>query len=351
MTKIGITGASGFIGKSLMSHFYEMPGVEVEVIKLPVNHQLDYDLVFHCAGVNRPNDDETFDTNFQLTENLCNWVRADSHVVYMSSIQVLSDNLYGISKLAAERIVKKRTNWSILRLPNVFGAGCKPNYNSVVATFCAQTASAQEHSIKDPDHLLELLWIQDLVSFCEHFLLHSAGKNLYEFNHLVERITVGNLSKMIVQINEDLGTGYVQTIEHTFRWKLETTLLSYFESPLLRVVQPIIDDRGLFCELLKTKNGQISYLRCDVGEERGLHFHRAKFERFFVLNGQGLLRSKNLYGQITEFEMRDSEVIEGITIPYHTHSIRNTGDKELVVLIWANEVFDPEKPDTFKRDL
>lgn len=349
MIKIGVTGASGFIGKSISSRFNSLGGFEVEEIKLPVNRLLDCDVIFHCAGINRPKENETFHLNVELTENLIRFVPASCHLVFMSSTQASTSNPYGLSKLAAEEVVKNHNNWSVLRLPNIFGAGCKPHYNSVVATFCKQAFLRQPHVIKNPQHVLQLLWIEHVVDLCVDLLSKSTPMaQMVSFDDVVAELSVKELSELILEIYQDLMTGYVSSAEGSLRWQLETTLLSYFDKPLIRSMDPIKDDRGMFCELLKTHNGQISFLKCDIGEERGLHYHRAKYERFFVLSGKGLFRSKHVNGEITDVILQSDKVIEIMTIPYHIHSIKNVGKNELVVLIWANEIFNHKKPDTFK---
>jgi UDP-2-acetamido-2,6-beta-L-arabino-hexul-4-ose reductase len=349
MIKLGVTGANGFIGKSISSCFNELEGFEVEEINLPIDRFLDCDVVFHCAGINRPRVNETFDLNVELTENLISFVPAGCRLVFMSSIQAATSNPYGISKLGAEKLVKIHDNWSILRLPNIFGAGCKPHYNSVVATFCKQAVSGEPHVVNNPNHMLQLLWIEHLVDFCVNLSFkHTAMNQIVSFDEAVAKLSVQELSELILKIYQDLKMGYVRSVERTFRWQLETTLLSYFEEPLIRVMDPIKDDKGIFCELLKTDNGQVSFLKCDIGEERGLHYHRAKYERFFVLSGDGVFRSKHVNGDVTEVNLHSNEVIEVTTIPHHIHSIKNIGRNELVVLIWANEIFNHRKPDTFK---
>lgn len=350
MIKVGITGASGFIGKSISTRLMRLEGFEVEEIKLPIKQILDCDVIFHCAGINRPKENESFNVNVALTEDLINFVPANCHLVFMSSIQALISNPYGLSKLAAEEVVRNHNRWTVLRLPNIFGAGCKPHYNSVVATFCKQTVSRQAHVINNPNHMLQLLWIEDLVDFCVELLCKPINANqIVSFDEFVAELPVQELSDLIEEVYKDLKMGYAHSGERSLRWKLETTLLSYFEEPLIRVMDPIRDDRGVFCELLKTDNGQISFLKCDVGEERGLHYHRSKYERFFVLSGDGLFRSKNLNGDISDVNLLSGKVTEVMTIPYHIHSIKNVGKNELVVLIWANEIFNHKKPDTYKR--
>ncbi len=352
MIKVGVTGANGFIGRSISSRLTEVEGFEVEEIKLPVNRLLDCDVVLHCAGINRPKENETFQLNVEMTDNLISFVSSGCHLIMMSSTQVLRTNPYGLSKLGAEELVKTLNRWSIFRLPNIFGAGCKPHYNSVVATFCKQAVLREPHKIDNPDHVLQLLWIEHLVDFSVNLISEPPKQNqIITFDEIAEELSVQQLSELILEIYQDLSSGFVRSLEGSLRWQLETTLLSYFEEPLIRLLKPIKDDRGLFCELLKTNNGQISFLKCDIGEERGLHYHRAKYERFFVLSGNGLFRSKHINGSITDVNLQSGEVVEVATIPYHVHSVKNVGENELVVLIWANEIFNHKKPDTFKGSI
>lgn len=350
MIKIGITGANGFIGRSLLSRFAEIDDFIIEKISFPITDQLKFDFIFHCAGVNRPKENESFDQNREITANLVRFIDPKCHVIFMSSIQIFTDNEYALSKLDAEALIRKHNNYTIFRLPNMFGAGCRPFYNSVTATFCQQTISSEPHSIHNPDRLLKLLWIEDLVEECvKHLVTAQSTQQIRDFTDSTVIISVKELSETIQEIYSDLRNGYSQSREGSFRWKLETTLLSTVKAPLIRNLAPVIDERGMFCELLKTDIGQISYLKCDVGEERGLHYHRAKYERFFVLRGNGVIRSKDTNGEITEINVNENELAEITIIPHHTHSIKNGGENELAVLIWANEIYNTSTPDTYKK--
>ena len=169
-----------------------------------------------------------------------------------------------------------------------------------------------------------------------------------EIDH-IESITVAGLSSLISELAKNISAGNAESSEGSFRWKMETTLLSYYKTSPMRRLNVLKDPRGEFCELLHTKSGQFSYLKCAVGEERGIHYHTAKYERFYVIEGKAIFKLQNTNGSFEYHEISSDEPTELITLPFQIHSIRNVGNSDLIVAIWANEVFNPVKPDTFQE--
>jgi UDP-2-acetamido-2,6-beta-L-arabino-hexul-4-ose reductase len=192
------------------------------------------------------------------------------------------------------------------------------------------------------------MWVGDLAVLIRERLSASVPSEEVESRfHYTSKICVGRLSELIHQLGDNIRDGISDVTERSFRWKLETTLLSFFEPNLSRSLHPHCDHRGVFVELLKTQSGQISVLECEVNKERGLHFHLAKYERFFVVKGKALFRAQHVSGgDIYEKEVCSPEYTEVFTSPLYVHSIKNIGEDTLIVVIWSNENFRPDNPDT-----
>jgi UDP-2-acetamido-2,6-beta-L-arabino-hexul-4-ose reductase len=366
-----ITGANGFIGKNLRLHLAERK--DVRVVCFTRDHAVDQlpelllgvDFVFHLAGVNRPQDPQEFVTgNARLTQALCDSVAEVAAtlgkkvpVVCPSSIQAALDNPYGQSKRTAEDALyalqlRHGVPVHVFRLPNVFGKWCKENYNSVVATFCYNIARGLPIQINDPSSPVALVYVDDVIS---HFLQLMDGADIPVdadgFATVAPRYTstVGDLAQLIQSISdsrntlitERVGTGLVRSLYATYVSYLPNDKFSY------RLEQNV-DPRGKFVEMLKTlDSGQFSYFTAHPGITRGGHYHHTKTEKFLVIKGRALFRFRHLLtSELVEVQTngRMPQVVD--TIPGWTHDITNVGDDELVVMLWANEKFDREKPDT-----
>ena len=374
--KILITGANGFIGKNLKLFLSER--LDVQVVCFTRDHAVaqlpellrGVDFVFHLAGINRPQDPQELVTgNANLTQALCNAV---AHVVttsgkkvslfYASSIQAARNNPYGLSKRAAEdSLFALQRSYGVpvhvFRLPNVFGKWCKPNYNSVVATFCHNIARGLPIQINDPALPVTLLYVDDLISrFLQLMDGTDATNDADGFVTLAPQYncTVGDLARLIQSFRDSRGTLMTERVGTGFIRALYATYVSYLPADLFAYPVPQHSDpRGDFVEMLKTPDcGQFSYFTAHPGVTRGSHYHHTKTEKFLVIKGQARFKFRHMQtGETRElFTKGDkAEIVE--TVPGWTHDITNIGDDEMVVMLWANEVFDPERPDTFVREV
>jgi UDP-2-acetamido-2,6-beta-L-arabino-hexul-4-ose reductase len=370
--KVLITGANGFVGKNLQLHLAERQDVQVvcftrsdDVAQLPALLQ-SVDFVFHLAGVNRSHDPQEFVTgNVDLTRALCHAVCAMSEMtgkkvpmVYTSSTQVGRDNGYGQSKLEAEEalLAASRSHQlpvHILRLPNVFGKWCKPNYNSVVATFCHNIARGLPIQVHEPTAPVTLVYVDDVIE-CFVQLMDgadaAAGSDGFVTVAPQYSTTVGELARQIqafkdsraTLMTERAGTGLVRALHATYVSYLPVESFAY-------AVPQYADPRGVFVEILKTPDaGQFSFFTAHPGITRGGHYHHTKTEKFLVIKGQARFKFRHMQtGQLHEICTSGDkpEIVE--TVPGWTHDITNIGASEMMVMLWANEVFDRAHPDTF----
>lgn len=366
--RVLVTGANGFIGKNLVVRLRELPRFAVaQFVRGEAPEALpgllaQVDAVVHLAGENRPSDEAAFaQVNTGLTEALCNALAAEQRrsgrqlpLVLASSAQAERDNSYGKSKLAAEQAVQKLCAASghpafIFRLPGVFGKWCKPNYNSVVATFCHNIARGLPIQINDLAAHLQLVYVDDVVSSFIAALDTPATGLMRSEVAPIYATTLGDLAQQISAfgdcrtslMSERVGTGLVRALYATYVSYLPNDRFSY-------EVQQHADPRGVFVEMLKTPDsGQLSYFTAHPGITRGGHYHHTKTEKFLVIKGTGLYRFRHLLTD-ERFELTTSgdkpQVVD--TIPGWVHDITNVGDDEMVVMLWANEVFDRANPDT-----
>ena len=370
--KVLITGANGFVGKNLQLHLAERPDVQVacftrsdDLAQLPVMIQ-GVDFVFHLAGVNRPLDPAEFvSSNTDLTQALCEVVATVAKttgkkvpVVYTSSTQAAYENAYGDSKRGAEDVLLELQRSHgvpvhVFRLPNVFGKWCKPNYNSVVATFCHNIARGLPIQVNDPEASVTLVYVDDVMKrFMQIMDGADAAVDAVGFATISPQYTttVGELARQfqvfkdsrVTLMTERVGTGLMHALYATYVSYLPVELFAY-------TVPSHADPRGVFVEMLKTPDcGQFSYFTAHPGITRGGHYHHSKTEKFLVIKGQARFKFRHMQtGQCHELVTtgEKSEVVE--TVPGWTHDITNIGSDEMVVMLWSNEVFDRLKPDTF----
>ncbi len=360
--KILITGSNGFIGKNL-AYFLKSKNHKVFLFDKKktstdlINYVKKADFVFHLAGVNRPLKSREFENNHTFTKLLIDTMsNLDKKIpiVFTSSSKALENNLYGNSKIKAEKLLKKfsKNNKSplvIYRLPNVFGKWCKPNYNSVVATFCFNVANDIDLKIKS-NQKLELVYIDDLMeSFFENLSLGSDTKFNYKKLDKKYLITVKELANKILSFKEK--ENYVQDVGKGIDRDLYATYLSYLKPKDFSIkVESKKDKRGIFVEMLKTKSsGQISFFTAKPGVTRGQHFHHTKNEQFLVVKGKATFRffslnSKEKYK--IKVNSKNPRIVR--SIPGWAHDITNHGDEEMIALLWSNEVFDELNPDTYE---
>lgn len=374
--KAMITGANGFIGRNLQQYLAERK--DVEVLCYTREHSLQMlpdmlktvDFVYHCAGINRPRDNEEFVVgNTDLTQSLCDAAASvfsssgrQIPIVYASSIQAAFDNPYGNSKRHAEEILFRFQKENgipvyVFRLPNVFGKWCKPHYNSVVATFCYNVARGEEIQINDHDAKLALVYVDDVV---EHFVHLMDGANaVYDADGFATvaheySSTVGELAHTIRYFKESRDTLLTQRVGKGLTRALYSTYLSYLPKESFSYsVAKHGDARGVFVEMLKTPDcGQFSYFTAYPGITRGGHYHHSKTEKFLVIKGSARFRFRQMQtGESYALFVQGgkAEIVE--TVPGWTHDITNIGDDEMIVMLWANEVFDRDRPDTFPAPL
>ena len=370
--KVLITGANGFVGKNLQLHLAERKDVQVvcftrddDVAQLPALLQ-GVDFVFHLAGVNRPQDPQEFVSgNVDLTQALCQAVGAvadatgkPAPIIYTSSAQAGRDNPYGQSKRGAEEALQAaarshRVPVHIFRLPNVLGKWCKPNYNSVVATFCHNIARGLPIQVNDPAAPVTLVYVDDVIErFVQLMDGADAAVDADGFATVAPQYTttVGELARQIqafknsraTLMTERVGTGLVRALYATYVSYLPVESFAY-------TVPQHVDQRGVFVEILTTPDcGQFSYFTAHPGITRGGHYHHSKTEKFLVITGQARFKFRHMQtGQCHELVTtgEKAEVVE--TVPGWTHDITNIGSDEMVVMLWANEVFHRTHPDTF----
>ncbi len=370
MKNILVTGSDGFIGKNLILALRRLE--DVKVFGYDINDDINplkeavrrADIIFHLAGVNRPEKTEEYETgNVGFTRSLISMVeesKVKPLIIFSSSIQAALDNPYGLSKRKAE---EELINWAkrsgqavvIYRLPNVFGKWCRPNYNSAVATFCYNIARDLDVHITDPERVVELVYIDDVVkAFLDHIKNRSENEVYYNNVTPVFKVTVKRIVEIIKGFKNTRADLTIPDFSDPFIKRLYATYLSYLPQDKFAYQPEIkVDNRGILAELLKSKAfGQIFVSRTKPGITRGNHFHDTKVEKFCVLDGQAIIRFRDVRGKdVIEYKVSGEKITIVDIPPGYTHSIENIGQKELIVLFWANEIFDPENPDTYRLEV
>lgn len=369
MRTVLVTGNEGFIGKNLIVRLQELDNIAIKFFdkedSIDTLKELicESDFIFHLAGVNRPEKVEEFEeVNVGLTKDIINLLEGMDKkipVVLTSSIQAESDNPYGKSKKRAEdELIKYAKKNSvpiyIYRLPNVFGKWSRPNYNSVVSTFCYNISHNLDIMISNSKKVLELVYIDDVVNEFVKLLFRKDGDlNKYFYNiKRVFKVSLGELAKKIYQIRDIRKTLIVPNLSDDFMKALHATYLTYLDKNNLSYDMDIKEDeRGNFIELIKSRTfGQVSVSRSGKDVVRGNHYHNTKNEKFCVIQGKAVIKLRNILdNKIISYYVSDKKM-EVIDIPPgYTHSIENLTDVdgEMVLLIWANEIFNLENPDTY----
>lgn len=394
--KILVTGAKGFVGRNLVAQLHNIQSgkarwypvdSDITVYEYDIDsapEELDVycrnaDFVFNLAGVNRPKDQSEFMTgNFGFASTLLDTLRKYGNtcpVMLSSSIQATligryGTSDYGKSKLAGEELFfdySKETGAKVLiyRFPNLFGKWCRPNYNSAVATFCHNIANGLPIQVNDRSTELELLYIDDLVDemiytlagkehHCEFEGLEPVAKEdgRYCYVPVTHKATLGEIVDLLYKFAEQPKTLVIPEVpDNSFAKKLYTTYLSYL--PKEKVAYPLtmnVDDRGSFTEMLKSdKCGQVSINISKPGIVKGQHWHNTKWEIFIVVSGHGLIQQRKVgTDEIIETEVSGDRLQAVLTVPGYAHNIINLSETEnLVTVIWCNELFDPNRPDTY----
>lgn len=364
--KILVTGSKGFVGKNLIAELRNRGITELLECDIDTNSALleDYtrqcDFVYHLAGVNRPKDEKDFmDGNFGVTSELLTQLKKYHNkvpIVLTSSIQAKLDNPYGKSKKAGEDLLfsyaeETGTRIIVYRLPNIFGKWCRPNYNSVVATFCHHIARDLPIQVNDPAAVMNLVYIDDVVNeFIGALAENENKKDRFCYVEPVYTVELGRIANLIKSFKESREVKSIPDMADAFTKKLYSTYLSYlktddFSYPL----KMNIDPRGSFTEFIKTADrGQVSINISKPGITRGNHWHHTKNEKFLVVSGTGIIKLRKIdSAEIIEYPV-SGEKLEVVDIPPgYTHNIMNTGDVDMVTVMWANAIFDLEQPDTY----
>lgn len=390
-----VTGAKGFVGQNLVAALKNLKDGKDRTRPLKIEKIFEYDIdtdpallndycakadfVFHLAGVNRPKNNEEFMAgNFGFASTLLETLKKHRNtcpVMLSSSIQATlqgryAESDYGRSKLAGEELFfnyAEQTGAKVLvyRFPNLFGKWCRPNYNSAVATFCYNTAHDLPLTVNDPATELELLYIDDLLfemldalAGNEHHCSFNGVQTVlcqngrYCAAPVTHRVTLGEIVRLLEQFKAQPQTLFMPEIpQNSFAKKLYSTYLSYLPAEKAAFYLKMnVDDRGSFTELLKTKNcGQFSVNISKPGITKGQHWHHTKWEFFIVVSGHGLIEQRKVgSSEVLRFEVSGAQIQAVQMLPGYTHNIINLSKTEdLVTLMWANEPFDPNRPDTF----
>lgn len=364
--KILVTGAKGFIAKNLIAELKKLNYIDIFEYSKETDPTLldDYcreaDFVFHLAGVNRPkNEAEFMRGNYGFTEVLLETLKKHDNtcpVMLSSSIQAKLNNPYGLSKKAGEDLLldySKKTGAKVLiyRYPNVFGKWCKPNYNSVVATFCYNIAHDLPIKVNDPNITMNLVYIDDVI---EELINALNNKVTIKEGFCVipesYSITLGEIADLIYSFKQSRNNLNIPNMSKPFIKKLYSTYLSYLpEDQFSYDLKMNIDHRGSFTEFIKTiDRGQVSVNISKPGITKGNHWHHTKNEKFLVVSGTGVIRFRKIdTEEVIEYYVSGGKMQVVDIPPGYTHNIENLGDTDMVTIMWANEFFDLEKPDTY----
>ena len=387
--KILITGAKGFVGRNLVENLKNIRdgkakthniSSDLEILEYDIDNTLEQldefckkaDFVFNLAGVNRPKNKEEFiEGNFgfasTLLENLKKY-RNNCPVMLSSSIQATLEGRYagsdyGKSKLAGEELFKeysKETGAKVLiyRFPNLFGKWCRPNYNSAVATFCNNIANDLPIQVNGRNTELELVYIDDLVEELLRAIENNETKDEYGYCYVPEiyRATLGEIVDLLYSFKESRKNLFIPNLtEGSFEKKLYSTYLSYLDpKDFSYKLKMNVDNRGSFTELVKSLDrGQISINISKPGITKGQHWHNTKTEKFIVVAGTGIIQLRKIgTDEIVEYRVSGEEITVVDMIPGYTHNIINLSETEnLVTVMWCNECFNPERPDTFFEEV
>lgn len=364
MKTILVTGSEGFIGRNLIETLHRTP--EATVLRFDVAdkeetllaHLDAADVLFHLAGVNRPQREEEFNEgNAGLTSCIvAHLVKREKKpmLVLSSSTQAELDNPYGRSKRKAEEALEAYGaaggNAVIARLPNVFGKWSRPHYNSAVATFCHNIARGLEITISDPTRVMELIYIDDVVAAFIGLLDQTSVPGVHWLKAgPVAKTTLKGLADEIYNMRDIRTALVLPDLQDHFRKALYATYLSFLPTDAFAYqLAKREDERGSLAELLKSQHfGQLFVSRTKPGYVRGNHYHDTKVEKFCVIEGEAIIRFRSVLGaEVISYPVRGDEYRVVDIPPGYTHSIENVGTRELIVLFWAGEIFNPQNPDT-----
>lgn len=361
-----VTGSNGFLGKNLIAELRNNGYTNIfEYSRESSLSDLDRftkecSFVFHLAGVNRPRDEKEFqEGNVEFTSVLLKLLQKhknNSPILISSSIQAENENSYGKSKKLGEELIFAHSNQTgaksfVYRLPNLFGKWSRPNYNSVVATFCYNISRNIDIQVNDKNTELSLCYIDDVVA---EFLRALEGNQTkmgdYCIVPVVYKVSLGELASKLEAFKNNRDSLVMPSLEFNFDKALYSTYLSYLEEDNFSYkLKKNVDNRGWLAEFIKSESmGQIFISKTKPGITRGNHWHHSKVEKFLVIQGEAAIKFRNINtSEILEYKV-NGEIPEVVDIPVgYTHSITNIGDEDIITLFWANEIFNPEKPDTY----
>ena len=368
--KILVTGSNGFIGKNLIAELknrgykdifeYDLDSTREELDK----YTKETDFVYHLAGVNRPKDDKEFlEGNFGFTNVLLEHLIKNNNkapIMISSSIQAELNNPYGVSKKAGEDLIfnygkENNVDVFVYRFPNVFGKWSKPNYNSVVATFAYNIANNLPIKVNDPNVLMNLIYIDDLVNELINLLDNKHNqKDKYCYVEPVHEVKLGKIAELLKKFKNSRKDLSIANMDDEFERKLYSTYLSYLhKDDFIYDLKMNIDERGSFTEFIKTiDRGQVSINISKPGITKGNHWHHSKNEKFLVVSGKGVIRFRK-YNETEVIQYYVSgDKLQVVDIPPgYTHNIENLGDKDMVTVMWVNEIYDPNNPDTYYMEV
>ena len=367
MKTVLVTGSKGFIGQNLMEALSRQNDIKVHGfdadadISALTSALKEADIIYHLAGINRPEREEDFaygnTGSTQTILSLLNDLNKTPTIVMSSSTQAKLNNPYGISKKKAEALLFEYAENTgglayIYRLTNVFGKWCRPNYNSVVATFCHNIANGLNIFISDRAKVIELIYIDDVV---DSFLKIMNNMPVISRNRFLTvspkyKISLGELADRIYQFRDIRKSLIIPDMSDDFTKYLYAVYLSYLDGNNFSYhLEKKIDQRGSLVELLKSKHfGQIFVSKTNGGVIRGNHYHNTKAEKFCVIQGKAVIRFRHIHSDKVLSYHVSGEDIQVIDIPPgYTHCIENLSDEEMIILFWADQIFDPEKPDTY----
>ena len=363
--KVLVTGSRGFVGRNLCTVLRKREDIELVEIDIddpPEKFDVALsttDCIFHLAGVNRPKNPEEFETgNAGLVEDICGKLQGLGRrptIVLTSSIQADLDNPYGQSKRHGESILEgfaAETGAAcvIYRLKNLFGKWCRPNYNSVTATFCHNIANDLPIQISNRENVIELTHIDDVVAAFITQLENNESGFRFADPLPSTAISLGELADKITFFKNSRENLFLPDVQNQFEHRLYSTYLSYLAEDSFEYGLDIkADQRGSLAEFIKSPSmGQIFVSRTNPGVTRGDHYHHTKTEKFLVLNGTAMIRFRHIESdKVIEYKVRGEDYRVLDIPPGYTHSIENIGEDELVTLFWASELFDPDRPDTY----
>ena len=364
--KVLVTGSNGFIGKNLLERLSRLEDVTVSTfsredgLETLEQEVANTDFIFHLAGINRPEKpEEFFEGNRDLTERIVQAAKKSAKkapILMTSSTQAERDNDYGKSKRQGEELLEQYAQESgavsyIYRLPNVFGKWSKPNYNTVIATWCHNVTRELPIQVNDENVELTLVYIDDVVNqFVKHLDENGQSGVVTPQVSPIYKKSLGEIKTLLEAFKESRTELTVPRVGRGFERALYATYLSFFPTDKFSYeLKGHQDDRGTFYEFVKTlDSGQFSISTTVPGITRGNHYHNTKNEKFLVIKGEASIKHRQIHGdEIIEYKVSDQkmEVVE--MIPGYTHDITNIGDTEMVLLLWANEAFDRDNPDTY----